>query len=286
VAYSLDLLHAGGSFFECPRWHDGTWYVSDFYGHQVLRITPAGVVTEIAYVPGQPAGLGFMPDGSLLIVSMIDRKVLRLRGDELVLHADLSGVAPGNLNEMVVDSVGRAYVGHEGEGKLGFARPGWPPTFLVRVAPDGSFDLEAKGLVAPNGAVITEDGSTLIVGETTQNRYRAYTIRPDGALAEPRVWAHNEENPFSPDGCCLDAEGAIWTAAVHQGKFMRVREGGAVLEEIVLPEGRRAIACMLGGEDGRTLALVTLDAGEGHPAGRLDSAIYTTTVEVPHGGRP
>lgn len=286
VTYSLDLLHDGGSFFECPRWWDGRWYVSDFYRHRVLAIAPSGEAEEIARVSGQPAGLGIMPDGSLLIVSMVERKVLRLRDGELLLHADLSEIAPGNLNDLVVDATGRAYIGHQGDGNLGLERPGWPPTYLVRVESDGSFGIEAQGLIAPNGAVITQDGSTLIVGETVEQRYRAYTILADGSLVEPRVWAQNDDAPFSPDGCCLDAEGMIWTAAVHEGRFLRIREGGEIVDEIAMPADRRAVACMLGGDDGRTLALVTLGVGDGHPSTRRDGAIFTTKVDVPHGGRP
>jgi sugar lactone lactonase YvrE len=286
VAYDLEPLIDGGSFLECPRWRDGRWYVSDFYRHHVLEVRPDGTSTVIAEVPNQPAGLGFLPDGTLLIASMTDRRVLKLVDGELLLHADVSHLAPGNLNDMVVDDAGRAYIGHQGEGNLGFDRVGYPPSFLIRVDPDGGSRIEADGVVFPNGAVITPDGATLIVGETSNGRYVAYPIGANGALGEQRVWAGSGDVPFSPDGCCLDAEGSIWTAAVHEGRFLRIREGGEVVDEIVVPDDQRALACMLGGEDGRTLALVLLGTGDGHPKDRRTASVVTTTVDAPHAGRP
>src|SRR3954466_5843794 len=165
MAISVTTLFEGGSFFEGPRWRDGRWWVSDFYRHGVFTVTPEAESSEVVHVDGQPSGLGWMPDGSMLIVSMRDRRLLRRSVDgEVVEHADLSGLLPNLLNDMVVDSVGRAYVGNFGFDYM--AGQDVTPTSLIRVDPDGTATVAADGLVFPNGTVITPDGSTLIVGES------------------------------------------------------------------------------------------------------------------------
>ncbi|HSL59760.1 MAG TPA: SMP-30/gluconolactonase/LRE family protein [Acidimicrobiales bacterium] len=295
----LRTLTEGGAFFEGPRWHDGTWWVSDFYRHQVMTVGADGAEAVVMEVPGQPSGLGWMPDGSLLVVSMTDHLVLRRSADGAVTtHADIGDRIAGNLNDMVVDTSGRAWVGGFGFDLMGGADP--VPAPLVRVDPDGTVTVVADDLYFPNGSVITPDGSTLIVGETMGCRYTAFTIGDDGSLTDRRVWAQLAPTPtlrgfaetlpdvrVAPDGCALDAEGHIWAADALGARCIRVAPGGAIVDEIAAPEGLGIFACMLGGDDGRTLLLCAApDFFEHERAAKREAVLLTTTVDVAGGGLP
>jgi sugar lactone lactonase YvrE len=295
---TLTTLFEGGGFFEGPRWRDGTWWVSDFYRHTVSRITTGGDETVVVEVDGQPSGLGWLPDGSLVISSMKDQRVLRLADGELSTLADLGGLVGGHLNDLVTDAAGHTYVGNFGFDLMGGAPPA--PADLFRVDPDGTVTLAAAGLDFPNGAVITPDGSTLIVGETTGNRYTAFTIEADGTLTDRRVWAAFGDRPtaetfgesmaqivIAPDGCALDADGHIWCADALGNRAVRVAPGGDIVEEVPAPEGLGVYACMLGGEDGRTLMLCSApDFFEHNRSVAREAVLLTTTVDVAHAGLP
>ncbi len=297
--HELETLLEGGAFFEGPRWQAGRWWVSDFYRHVVLTVEPDGRAEEVMTVEEQPSGLGWMPDGSLLVVSMRDRRVLRRDEDGAVsVHADIAELCGGHANDMVVDQDGRAYVGNFGFDLMGGADP--RETTLVRVDPDGSASVAADGLRFPNGSVITPDGLTLIVGETAAARYTAFTIADDGSLTDRRVWAQIAPSPelgplaetlpqlgFAPDGCALDREGHIWSADALGGRCARIAPGGDIVEEIRAPEGFGFFACMLGGDDGRTLLLCAApDFAEHNRAGTREARLMTTHVEIPHAGLP
>jgi sugar lactone lactonase YvrE len=292
-------LLRGGSFFEGPRWRDGRWWVSDFYRHLVLAVGPDGTCEEVMEVPGQPSGLGWLADGSLLVVSMNDQRVLRrARSGKVTLHADLRGRAVGRLNDMVVDAAGRAFVGSFGFDLMAGDDPA--PSSVWRVDPDGAVTEAATGMLFPNGSVVTPDGSTLVVGETFGCRYSAFTIAADGRLTERRVWAQLAPTPrlgsfaellpqvtVAPDGCCLDAEGRIWCADAARGRCILVREGGAVVDEVRAPDGLQVFACMLGGPDGRTLLLCCApDFDESRRSAARQAVLLTTVVDIPHAGLP
>ena len=181
-------LLEGGTFFEGARWHDGAWWVADFYAHRVLRVTTDGEATSVAAVPGQPSGLGWLPDGRLLVVSMKDRRLLRQEATgRLVEHADLTTVTAGWANDMVVDAHGRAYVGNLGFDLFGDDTPAH--TTIAMVTPDGQARVVADDLRFPNGTVITGDGRTLIVAESFGGVLTAFTIAPDGSLTDRRIVA-------------------------------------------------------------------------------------------------
>ena len=296
---ALATLVQGGSFFEGPRWRDGRWFVSDFYRHAVLAVTPGGYEETVMEVPGQPSGLGWMPDGSLLVVSMRDHRLLRRSpSGEVVEHADLTPYCGGHLNDMVVDRHGRAYVGNFGFDLMAGEDP--RTAALVRVDPGGGAAVVAEDIVFPNGSVITPDGSTLIVGETLACRYTAFSIAADGSLGDRRVWAQMAPSPdvgpfgdmlphitVAPDGCCLDAEGHIWAADAVGARCIRVAPGGAIVDEVRAPDGLGAFACMLGGEDGRTLLLCCApDYLEHLRSQTREAVLLTTTVDVPRAGLP
>ena len=278
----LRQLVGGVDFGEGPRWHDGRLWYSDFYQASVYAVGSDGRREAIfAGLPDRPSGLGWLPDGSLLVVSMTARKVLRDSGGELVEHADLSALAPWHCNDMVVAENGNAYVGNFGFDLESGAQPG--PTNLLLVRPDGGVSEAASGLRFPNGSVITPDGGTLIVGESFGQGYEAFAIQPDGSLRDRRRWA--DTPGMAPDGCTLDAEGAIWFADAAGSRVVRVREGGEITHEIPTPQP--TFACMLGGDDGRTLFVLT--APGSHPdqvAGKGAGAVHTTRVAVPRAGRP
>ena len=294
----LHTLLEGGAFFESPRWHEGRWWVSDFYRHLVMTVDADGGTEEILSVEGQPSGLGWMPDGSLLVISMRDHRILRWSGEGVTVHADVSEYCGGLLNDMVVDSRGRAYAGNFGFDLMGFGDPA--AANLVRVDPDGTASVAAEDMLFANGSVITPDGKTLIVGETAGARYTAFTIEDDGSLTDRRVWAQVAPTPeittfaetlsklqFGPDGCGLDAEGHIWSADEVGARCVRLAPGGEIVDEIPAPEGLDTFACMLGGDDGRTLLICAApDFAEANRSAAREAVLLTTTVDVPHAGLP
>jgi sugar lactone lactonase YvrE len=293
----MELLVEGGAFYEGPRWHDGRWWVSDFYDERVWTVDPDGRQEEVLRIDGQPSGLGWLPDGSLLVVSMTDHRLLRRTpGGEVVVHADLGEHVSAHLNDMVVDELGRAYVGNFGFDLMHGVDP--TATSLFRVDPDGSITEVADDLWFPNGTLI--DGDRLIVAETFGGGFTAFDIAADGALTNRRSWGQVTERPapgtlaemlgsitFAPDGCTLDTEGHIWAADGSGTRVCRIAPGGEIVEQLEGPDGLGIYACMLGGEDGRTLLLCAApDFNEHARRQAREAKLFTTTVDVPHGGRP
>ena len=277
----MDVIVDGLTFPEAPRWHGGRLWFSDFYSHRVLSVDVAGYVDVVAEVPQRPSGLGWTPEGALLVVSMLDRRLLRVDDGKAREVADLSALATGPCNDMVVDGKGRAYVGN-----FGFDRHrGEPPrtTCLARVDPDGSVLRAADDLSFPNGTVITPDGTTLIVAETLAHRLTAFDIAPDGSLSTRRVFA--QLDGCFPDGICLDAEGAVWVADARSPRVLRVLEGGRI-ERTVSTGDRPAFACMLGGDDRQTLFVCTCTASGPAMADKQDGRIEAVKVDVPGAGWP
>lgn len=268
MAGEVVTLRDGIYFGEGPRWHDGRLWLSDFYQNKVLSLGLDGQLQTEVDFDDQTSGLGWMPDGSLLFVSMKRRQVWRKWPDgRLAMHADLAAVTKHLCNDMVVDARGRAYVGNfgfdldaeiEARGAESVIAD-HPTTTLVRVDPDGAVSVAADGMSFPNGTVITPDGRTLIVGETLGGRLTAFDIAEDGALSNRRVWAQTW--PRVPDGICLDAEGAVWIANALAPECARIAEGGEVLE--VVDTGDMAcFACMLGGPEGRHLFMLVAPSSD------------------------
>jgi sugar lactone lactonase YvrE len=278
----IDVLLSGRVFLEGPRWRDDGLYVSDIHGDQVLHVGLDGTV-EVLIDIVRPSGLGFLSDGRLIVNAMGERKVYRREHDgSVVEHADCSALAPLPINDMVTDSRGRAYISQFGYDKKGGAPVRRAP--VLRADPDGTVEETDSALAYGNGLVMTPDDLTLIVAEHAGGCLTAFDVHDDGTLSGSRLWADLDD--AAPDGICLDEEGAVWVACFGE-RFMRVLDGGQVTDEVKTP-GRQAIACALGGDDGRTLFLITISEignRESMRAARL-STLEVTRVDVPGCQRP
>jgi len=268
----------GLAFPEGPRWRDGRLWFSDQHDHRVVSMLPDGKSETVVEVPQQPSGLGWLADGTMLVVSMLDRRVLAFRNGALSEHADISALAPAACNDMVVDSRGRAYVGNFGFDMYGGAKA--HNTTIVAVDPDGTARVAADDVRFPNGSVVTPDNGTLVVAESMGASLLAFDIEADGTLTNRRQWADLGQFGATADGICLDSEGAIWVACPFSSRVLRVGEGGTLLQEV--PTGRGTYACVLGGDDLRTLYICTAEGHEPEEcrekrAGRIDAV----RVDVP-----
>jgi len=272
----VDLEIDGLMFPEGPRWRDGRWWLSDQLGNRVLTLDESGAWSVVAELP-RPSGLGFLPDGTLWVATMDEPRIVAVGSGGLHEAVSLRHLA-AHLNDMVVDPRGRAYLDAYGERSapesgLLLATPGEPPRAV------------AGGLAFPNGLIVTPDGGTLLVAETQAGCITAFDVLADGSLGNRRVWAALAGS--TPDGMCLDAEGAVWVASYRSGEFLRVVEGGAVLERLELGDGRWAMACALGGHDGRTLLLCTAaTTTKDYFAGVATGRLALHRVDVPGVGCP
>lgn len=293
IELATSILVDGLWFPEGPRWHDGRLWFSDVYLRCVMAVNPDGTgVERVVDVPNIPSGLGWLPDGRLLVVSTVDRKLMRLEPHgRLAVHADIYALCSDRCNDMIVDAQGRAYVGNWGYD-LEAEAPAPKLAELVLVAADGRARVAATGMAFPNGSIVTPDGKTLIVAESFASRLSAFDIGPDGELLNRRVWAQFDDKGFGPtegrvvpDGICLDGEGAVWVASPETAEVLRVRADGEVTHCVI--GSRPAYACVLGGPDRRTLFVLTAASSRAVDAwaeglGRIEAV----RVETPGAGLP
>jgi sugar lactone lactonase YvrE len=309
---TTEVVLDGLAFPECPRWRpDGLWF-SDQHGGQIFRIGPGGGAEVMAEIPGGPSGLGWMPDGTLLAVSMHEKKLFEValadpdsgsapigEGAALTVVSDLGPYHPGLSNDMVVDATGLCYIGNIGYDIYGGEERRTTVLVLVDLTtrrgradagPSGHDRplveprVVAEDLMVPNGTVITPAGDRMIIAESLAQRLTSFRIAADGSLADRQVFADLGEE--TPDGICLDAEGGIWFASVNEHQVVRVEESGTVTDRIAT-SGRRAIACMLGGDDRRELyvcATRTLDPNKSREI--RGGSIEVCRVDVPGAGLP
>jgi sugar lactone lactonase YvrE len=278
-------------FGEGPRWHGGRLWFSDFYDHSVKSVGEEGDLRTELVIDDQPSGLGWLPDGRLLVVAMHRRQLLRVDADGIKVHADLADIATYHANDMVVDASGRAYVGNFGfaldealksrgvEGVLA----DHPTARLACVEPDGRVREVASGLHFPNGMVIMPDGRTLILAETLALRLTAFDVDPDGGLSNQRVWA--TLGTHAPDGICLDANCHVWVANAIAPECVLVAPGGAIIDTVVTDQP--CFACMLGGADRRTLFMMTAPSSVAEVVSKSrQGRIARARVETPAAGLP
>lgn len=275
--YQLETLADGFVFPEGPRWHQGKLWLSDMWDYGVYRLSLDGTRERIAEVPQRPSGLGFMPDGTPLVVSMVDRRVLKIVNGATVEFADISKVATSDANDLTVAPDGRIYVSNFGYDIFKGAKPCLADIALIE--PNGTVRVAAAGVDFPNGMLAVDGGRRLVVAETWTNRLSIYDRAEDGTLHNRRIYA--ELGTRTPDGICDDRDGGIWVSSFLTDEFIRVAPGGEITARINCA-GRRAVACALGGEDGRTLFCLTFD---GHiddiVARKRGGAVETTRVDVP-----
>jgi sugar lactone lactonase YvrE len=272
----------GGRYFEGPRWHAGRLWFVDCMDRTLLSLAPSGECEQHAkFEDDTPCGLGILPDGRIVVLTMFRKRLMTYADGQLSLYADLSGIAIGTIDDMIVDGLGRAYV-----GDLGFDLP--PPSDrgsvgrIILVMPDGETRVVADGLRFPNGIAVSADNGRLVVAEMDGACLAEYDIEADGSLKFRRRFG----NMKSPDGICLDHDEAVWVASFDEDAFIRVNRDGRELHRIEVP-GRRAIACVLGGPERRTLFCLTAATSPEELRQRRSSArIDVVDVEIPGAGCP
>jgi sugar lactone lactonase YvrE len=275
----LSLIFSDLRFPEGARWHEDRLWFSDMHTGQVFTSRPANrTLEEVVVVDDQPSGLGWLPDGSLLISCMLSRKVRRLDQDgELTDFADVSALTDAPINDLVTNRAGLTFLG--GFGYDLYADAPQKPGPIFRLDPDGAPTVVEKDMVFPNGSVILPGTSTLVVAETWAARLTAFDIDDRGDLAHKRVWAELPAGS-TPDGICVDAAGGVWVSSIGTSQFLRVEAGGRLTQTISVP-GRCATDCVLGGADGTTLFLLTSNSWQPPETTTRQGRIEAVEVEVP-----
>ena len=271
------IILKGLKFPEGPRWRDNKLWFSDMWQNKVMAVDPEGNSEVIIEMRNSPSGLGWDPQGRLLIVSMEDRRLLRLDPEGLTEVADISHLATYHCNDMVVDNHGNAYIGNFGFDII--INAPFKPAEIILVSSDGQARIVADNMAFPNGTVITPNGNALIVGETFSARLTAFDIENDGSLTNRRIWASLKKGAV-PDGICLDSEGGIWVASPSTSEVLRVLEGGEVTNRIKIKDENSAYACMLGGPSRKTLFICTTNDS------RTNGRIESIEVDFPGAGLP
>ena len=276
-----EIMVTGLAFPEGPRWHRDCWWFTDQHAHTLNAVDGDGQLRIVAHCEDLPGGLGWLPDGSLLMVYMTRRQIMRLENDELSLYADLSEHASFHCNDMVVDSLGRVYAGNFGYDLHG--GDAQRAAEILVVDTDGSVEIFAEDVIFPNGSVITPDGNNLLVAETFAHRITAFGLDARGRMRSRQTWASLGD--MTPDGICLDAEGALWVASPGTWELVRVEAGGNVVATV--DTTGTPYACMLGGAERRTLMVCTSETDDPQQAKRLASGrIEAVEVDVPGAGLP
>ena len=276
------VLLDGGRYFEGPRWHAGRLWFVDCFDRTLLSVGPTGDRQQHAkFTDDTPCGLGILPDGNVIVLTMFRKQLLRYADGQLSLYADLSQIAAGTIDDMIVDGLGRCYV-----GDLGFNLPPPPDRGaagrIILVMPTGETCVVAEGLSFPNGIAVSADNSRLVVAEMDRGCLADYDIQPDGGLSFRRRIASVK----APDGICLDQDGAVWVASFNEDAFIRIDREGQEQQRINVP-GRRAIACVLGGPERRTLFCLSAATSHEEMRQRKSSArIDAIDIEVSGAGYP
>ena len=285
----LRLVLDGINMPECPRWHDGKLWLTDIWGHEVFEVQPDGTKRVVARFPDDedPAGLGWLPDGRLLVTGMLQRKVYAVDASgAITVHSDLSTLNPHMLNDMIVATDGTAYV--SGFGWNMWENSEFAPSPIIRVRPDGRAEACTEPLAAPNGMALSEDGEWLVVAEPAAGALSCYTVTDDGDLVDRKVLPLEKATDaafVTPDGICLDAEDHVWAADPMGRRMIRVAPDGTIVEQFGVDD--HPLACVLAGPDRRTLyiavgAVTHKSEMPPTPKGRLLAA----EVDVPGSGRP
>jgi len=286
---TLTVFATGFHLPECPRWHGGQLWMSDMWGRTVYRFDPDGRRHTVhRFDDDDPGGLGWLPDGRLLVVGMERRRLYRLEPEGAVLHADLAALLPWPCNDMIVADDGTAYVTHFGYDMWGGTTE-FRAAVLIRVSADGRVDTVADDLLCPNGIALSADGRRLFVAEPGGSRISRFTVARDGSLSERVVFAQlapvADQQYAPPDGICLDVAGAIWAAEPVGKRVLRIEPDGQATTEIACEQHPLAVA--LGGSDRRTLFVCCSEQiSKPHRTPQPTGTLCTLDVAVPGSGRP
>lgn len=277
----LKTVFDGGKYLEAPRWHKGRLWFVDCMARTLLSIGPSGDLEQHATFDDTPCGTGILPDGRLVVLTMFRKQLLAFADGQLSLYADLSDIATGTIDDMIVDGLGRAYV-----GDLGFNMPPPPDRStegrIILVMPDGTRRVVARGLRFPNGIAVSSDHKRLVVAEMDGECLADHDIADDGSLTFRRKLPCGKE----PDGICLDRDGAIWVGSYGEDAFIKIDRDGQERQRIKTP-GRRGIACALGGADRTTLYCISAVTSPELMRQRKSSArIDIVEVATPGSGYP
>ncbi len=283
----METFATGFGLPECPRWHNGELWMSDMWGKASHRLAPDGSIAETVSVGDEQGGLGWLPDGRMLIVGMMDAKLWRLDPDGPVVHADLRPFTPWGLNDMAVTPDGTAYISHFGYDYHG-GHGTFAPASLFRVRPDGSVDEPVDDLYVPNGVAIAESGD-VFVAEPAASRIARLRFGSDGALAERQIFATLVSNPpgsvAPPDGICLDEAGGVWAADPVGKRVLHFDGGGGLTDE--WPLDGHPLAVVLGGEDRRDLYIcITGSFHRNEMTGSTSGRVLVTRVATAGAGVP
>jgi sugar lactone lactonase YvrE len=268
------IIADGLGFVEGIRWHDGRVWFSDFGNRRVYSVSPVGELREEAWVPGQPSGLGFAPDGALLVVSVHEGHVLWHHAGSHKVIADIGAIYRGGLNDMLTTPQGRSYVSAFAPPLIGEVTPDVPldggsiPLFCVES--DGSVRVVAENLKIPNGMALSADGVTLFVAETMAGRILAFPVAVDGSLGSAQTFV--ELGTRSPDGIALDRQGRLWVACPFTSEFIRFTASGEI-DRIVTVPGLWAVACAVGKCDEELWCAVVETSIEDYKQGRSTGSI-------------
>jgi sugar lactone lactonase YvrE len=278
----FQTLFDKGLYLEGPRWHDGKLWCVDSLRREVLAIDLAGNTIKLCDIKGIAGGAGFLPGGDLVVTSMFARRLLRLVSGHLETMTDLSRVASGSIDDMIIDGIGRIYVGDLGFNLTNDTSIAHDNGRLILVTPNGEAKVVAVGLHFPNGIAVSDDGKCLIVAESAGNCLARFKVNPDGSLQFQERFGNFRE----PDGICLDREGAVWVSLYQEEAFVRVDPTGHILDRISV-KGRRAVACVLGGVDRRTLLCLSAETShEDLMKGKSMARIDAVKVNVEGAGYP
>ncbi|MBP3043069.1 SMP-30/gluconolactonase/LRE family protein [Arthrobacter jiangjiafuii] len=244
-------LLTGLGMGESARWHGGELYFADWIAGTISALDSAGNVRRVASVPTFPIAFDWLPDGRMTVVSGADATVLlEVPNAGLVPVADLRGISEFPWNEIAVHPSGNVYV-----NGIGYDYSGEPADngVIAVIRTDGTIEKVADGLAFPNGMLVSEDGSTLVVAESNAGRLTSFQVRDDGGLEPGQLWAGVAGS--APDGICWDGTGGIWFAEVPGERCVRVDQGGTVLDTVELEQG--CFSCAAGGDDGGLLFMMT-----------------------------
>ena len=263
--YNAEILIERLAFPEGPRWHSGRFWFTDQHARRIFSADAEGNLETLTATEDLPGGLAWLPDGSLLVVYMTQRKVMRWDGKQLQQYADLSRLASFHCNDMIADTRGRVYVGN-----FGFDLHGGAPqdkAEIVMIDSHGSPELFSDNVIFPNGCVLTPDEKTLIVAETFAHRLTAFELGDDGLSVSSSVWAGLGD--MTPDGICMDHHGRIWVASPGTREVILVKKGGDKIASC--QTAGTPYACMLGGNDGQTLFICTSETDDPEKAAVIKS---------------